>query len=230
MAISHAILIALGTFFYVIPVSAAIPFGYTFSHEFLFSGESETFDVPSATTQLYVELCGAAGGNGEGEGEVTYGGLGGCISVLLPVTSSEKLVITVGGIGGNAYSDGTKAGFNGGGESLTNGGGGGASDIRKSGGTLNDRIVVAGGGGGGTYSCGAPSVGGNGVNPNGSSICIAGNCGPVYSCAGGGSQSSGGSAGINNYVRNDNNGGSFGYGGNALFGHGGGGGGGWYSF
>jgi hypothetical protein len=176
---------------------------------FRYTHRAETFTVPKCATSIYVDAMGAAGG-----GCCGVGGSGGEVSATLPVTPSEKLLITVGGAGSRWHG-----GFNGGGVGVKSrkyepgGGGGGASDVRQGGNTLADRVMVAGGGGGevGGFASGEAVAGGTGGGlPQGGSggtpYCnIPPSAIPV--AGGGGTQSSGGTGGAGS------NGGSLGNGG-----------------
>jgi len=126
--------------------------------------------VPRGVNSIQVELWGAKGGQGSGEGGVD-GGPGGYATGTLSVTSGEKLYVFVGGRGEHARCDSaTQGGFNGGGPggdgefgSCFGGAGGGATDIRQSGNDMTNRVVVAGGGGGsGWAGFNGAGVGGKG--------------------------------------------------------------------
>lgn len=111
------------------------------------------FVVPVGVTVITATLYGASGGTVTYQTQTpAYGGKGGTISAIIPVTPGEVLQINVGGQGGGAA-----AGANGGGtgctaaDTITSGGGGGTSDIRRSSYTLSNRVLVAGGGGGGVF-------------------------------------------------------------------------------
>jgi len=56
---------------------------------FQFIGHTQGFRVPKCATTIYIDAFGAEGAHG--------GGDGGEVSATLPVTPSEKLIITVGG-------------------------------------------------------------------------------------------------------------------------------------
>ena len=92
---------------------------------FQYTGRAQNFDVPKCAASIYVDVFGAEGSHG--------GGDGGEVIATIPVTPSEKLIITVGG-GGSRWH----GGFNGGGAGVHmkkvnfgGGGGGGASDVRR---------------------------------------------------------------------------------------------------
>ena len=110
---------------------------------FSYTGEVETYVVPSCVYQLNVVLEGGEGGGPNGGGGATVSG-------ILDVLEGQVIEIRVGNSGG--CPDG---GYNGGGEGATannnaNGGcgGGGGSDIRFAPFDFADRVAIAGGGGG----------------------------------------------------------------------------------
>ena len=128
---------------------------------FTYTGEVETYVVPSCVSQLNVVIKGGQGGG------INSGG-GATVSGILDVVEGQVIEIRVGNSGG--CPDG---GYNGGGDGgtanvLSNGGcgGGGASDIRIAPYSLADRIVVAGGGGG-MGGGNTAAIGGNGACLNG---------------------------------------------------------------
>jgi hypothetical protein len=124
------------------------------SQTFSFTGNSQTFTVPSCVSTIQVDAYGAQGGSGNSINQ-NYGGR---VQATLQVTPGETLTIFVGGQGGSGAG-----GFNGGGAGDAGGfGGGGATDIRRGIGTLNDRILVAGGGGGAGFWGGQHVIGGKG--------------------------------------------------------------------
>jgi hypothetical protein len=103
---------------------------------FYYTGTKQWFKVPAGVTQIDVVGRGAAGGGGDG-GSV-YGGRGGRVHAVVPVTPGERLAVFVGGTA-SGYS-GMNGGFNGGGSGgcgpynqCTGLGGGGASDVRQGG-------------------------------------------------------------------------------------------------
>lgn len=101
--------------------------------DFLFTGNTQTFTVPS-TGYYGFELWGAQGGD---KGSRS-GGKGGYVKTVLSLNEGDVIYINVGG------KDNT---FNGGGKgTITNGGG--ATDIRVNGNAVANRKAVAGGGGG----------------------------------------------------------------------------------
>lgn len=145
---------------------------------FEYSGNQESFIVPSNVRLLKLEVWGAEGGSSN----KAKGGNGGYSYGYINVSSGQELIINVGG----TSIDG-EAGYNGGGTGIVSksGGGGGRTDISL----LNNILIVAGGGGGaseydGGFGGGGNSSGGRGQN--------AGTCGGE-----GGNNGSGGKTLIN---------------------------------
>lgn len=154
---------------------------------FTYTGEVETYEVPTCVSQLEVVLRGARGGGPNGGG-------GSTITGILNVEEGQILEIRVGGMGLCPVG-----GFNGGGiggeagsDSNNGCGGGGASDIRIAPYGLEDRVVIAAGGGGmgggntdatgGDGGCG-DGGGGNspfGVGGYGATMNAGGNGGPPW--------------------------------------------------
>eukprot|EP01034_Spumella_vulgaris_P028822 gene28822-35752_t len=158
---------------------------------FYYTGDVQTYDVPSVISSIGVGLYGAAGGSGVG-GTAGYGAL---VVTTLAVTPGSTLFIYCGGKGSTATVGKYNAGgFNGGGRGYYGGGGGGGTDIRNgTEGTIYNRMAVAGGGGG-VYSTAGGGNGGNGGAPNGAAGTI-GSFFPGGAVAGkGGTQTSGGAA------------------------------------
>ena len=162
---------------------------------FNFTGNVQTWEVPSGVTEIQIEAWGAQGGSYSTNGP---GGQGGFASGTLPVTPGEILEIYVGGQGSwtDAMDENAPGGFNGGGNGgfdaanqVVNGGsGGGASDVRQGGSGLADRVIVAAGGGGGSVA----RVGGEGGG-------LTGGVGMDFTNSipgGGGTQLMGGQAGL----------------------------------
>ena len=181
---------------YVGGVPASLPHAATqrYTQTFAYTGNEQSFSVPSNVKQLAVVVVGASGGKN--------GGKGGIVRATIPVKPGETLYVYVGGKGGR--SPGYNGGAPGGGYSGRGHGwgGGGASDIREHGNGLSDRIVVAGGGGGGAGNaagCSCAGVGGAG----GGDVGAAGTNGNEASGGGGGGGGQGGS---------QDSGGQFGYG------------------
>lgn len=124
---------------------------------FPYTGNVQSWKVPSGVGQLSAEVWGAQGGASQ-QYAGADGGCGGYASGIIPVRPGESLNVYVGqkGIEANySYinptSESQKVGpaFNGGGIGRGIGGsGGGASDIRKGGTDLANRVIVAAGGGG----------------------------------------------------------------------------------
>ena len=137
---------------------------------FSFTGDTQSFTVPSGVTRLTIDVRGAQGG---GVAPDVKGGLGGEATQTIPVTPGAVLQVRVGGMGADAFN-GAAGGFNGGGNGTreNGGGGGGASEV--------EGLIVAGGGGGGgnqtagnkpaSGGTGGGVAGGDGVDPNGGSL------------------------------------------------------------
>ncbi|HEX3670207.1 MAG TPA: hypothetical protein VHT92_00750 [Candidatus Cybelea sp.] len=172
-----------------LPENQMVSSAAKFSHHQLFSytGQEQSFTVPSGVTTVGVSADGASGGG-------TGGGNGGRVKAIVPVTSGDVLAIFVGGEGKK------HGGFNGGGNRgrsyfRPGSGGGGASDVRQGGNKIGDRIVVAGGGGGvggfGAYGYGEKGGAGGG-DTGGIGICLGAFNG---GSGGGGTQAAGGAGG-----------------------------------
>lgn len=184
------------------------PTGY---EVFDYTGDVQTFTVPSGVARVTITACGAQGSRGEGGGSGA-GGAGGRTQGNVPVAGGNVLGVYVGG----------SSGYNGGGlgsTSATDGGnGGGASDVRIG----VNKIIVAGGGGGGggaDNNRGGGAGGEGGGYTGGSGSGGGAERGGASGGGGGGSQNSGGAG---NQV------GSLGFGGNALTERSAGGGGGYF--
>jgi hypothetical protein len=160
---------------------------------FYYTGAKQSFKVPAGVTKIDIVGRGAAGGS-RYEGS-PYGGRGGRVHAVIPVTPGEQLAVFVGGTPSGSSMNG---GFNGGGyggglyNCCAGIGGGGASDVRQGGDALPKRIFVAGGGGG--------RGGGNGGASGGAGGRIGGSGGQAGFCGGsggtGGTQTSGGLGGL----------------------------------
>lgn len=161
-------------------------------HTFYYVDKAQTFKVPNGVTSITVVARGAAGGG-------TKGGHGGRVFAVVPVQSSEKLYVFVGGAGAlraGGFNGGAKGGDEG--ANCSGYGGGGATDLRASGNTLADRIVVSGGGGGDGGTCYyGGGAGGKGGGPTGGNGTVGGNGSEYYGggAGSGGTQSAGGSGG-----------------------------------
>lgn len=197
---------------------------------FSYTGSAQTYTVPAGVTSIAVDMQGAAGGNDF----YTYGfgGFGGRVQGVIPVTPGQVLNVYVGGKGGNGSSSSTTAatgGFNGGAAANVyyGAGGGGASDIRIGGTALTNRVMVAGGGGGASYNYSYRQNGGEGGGLTGGPGWAGANSHPYPCMEGqGGTQSAGGSAAT---CYSGGGAGTLGSGGSASSGtYGGGGGGGYY--
>lgn len=137
---------------------------------FAYTGEEQTFTVPSGVHKVHVLAVGGRGSEGVALFSATpgKGGSGAAVQADIPVTPGQKLYVEVGGNGtgfgpnGTGGFSGGVGGFNGGGDpgSTVGGAGGGASDVRicsasdpvcseKLGTEEDPRLLVAGGGGGG---------------------------------------------------------------------------------
>ena len=191
------------------------------SATFAYTGAVQSWTVPAGLTSITVDAAGAQGGNGV---NAAFGGNGGRVQAIVPVTGGQLCYIYVGGAGANCATC-ASGGFNGGGGTVAGAGqeagtGGGASDIRMGGNALSNRIVVAGGGGGGGYT-GTTANGGAGGGTTGAS----GGTWSGYQGGGGGSQVGGGVGGDGSAYGQPNGGtGTAGIGGNGQGWSGGGGG------
>jgi hypothetical protein len=118
------------------------------SQTFHYTGEVQTFRVPSRVTGLTVTAYGARGDSEAMSSKPPPRALGAAVKATIPVTPGEALMVFVGG-----QAKSSSGGFNGGGNGAGGApdhsyGGGGSSDVRTATGRLTDRIIVAGGGGG----------------------------------------------------------------------------------
>ena len=221
--------------------------GETFIPEtrtFNYTGDVQTYTVPTGCTKLIVDCVGAAGGGCVALYDITMArSEGGRVQCKLAVSPGQILYIYVGE---SRIVDPTSSAtpnisrtFGGGGAGsygqaawLTpwdiGAPGGGASDIRIGGTSLNDRKVVAGGGGGVFINL-EPGAGGGLTGGDSATI---GTEGQYFSRGKGGTQSAGGAGALVGSIRF--NSGSFGQGadGGATSGSSNyisaGGGGGWY--
>ena len=131
---------------------------------FNYTGNYQTFTVPSGVRTITIKVWGAQGGSGGYYSNSSYcstGGKGGYAEGDLSVTSGSNVYVYVGGEGGSFETCNTHmqnlpvnpGGWNGGGDSYggtyPGTGGGGASDVRYGGTSISNRKIVAGGGGGG---------------------------------------------------------------------------------
>jgi hypothetical protein len=171
----------------------------TGSQTFNYTGNVQSWTVPSCVTQATFRVWAASGG-GSSTGGSGQSGRGGYTEGVLQVTPGEVYFIYVGQQGGvSSNSTPTFSAYNGGGfgnahtTSFQAAGGGGASDIRFGGQTLADRILISGGGGGGHINydsnrrggVGGGLTGGNGGSNNGIN---AGGTGGTQSAGGVGGQ------------------------------------------
>ena len=102
-------------------LAMAVPTGYILSASFSYTGGSQSYTVPSSITSLFIIACGGQGANGYSS---SYGGNGGCITIVKTVTPSTLFYVFVGGA-----AVGTSGGYSGG-AGGGSGSGGGASDLR----------------------------------------------------------------------------------------------------
>ncbi len=160
---------------------------------FNYTGNQQSWIVPSGVFSITVECWGAQGQNAL---TGAIGGKGAYVKGILSVTPGETLNFFVGGQSG--YNGGGNGGINGntdyGGPppGTYGGNGGGASDIRQGGIAHSNRVAVAGGGGGaghnGTWpGCQVAGPAGNGGDAGISFGASGGNgIGFPCNCAGGG--------------------------------------------
>src|SRR5574344_1209752 len=184
----------------------------TFVQDFSYTGDVQSFVIPQGTSELTLEVWGAAGGYYS-----TNGGSGGyAAGTLTDLSGISTLYVYVGAQGSGSGSSG---GYNGGGNSNNFGGsGGGATDIStdyssswQSTTHYNSRLIVAGGGGGAGYST---TIGGYGGGTSGGQ--------------GGDGTATGGYGGGQSSPGSNNTAGLFGSASTSNSNNGGGGGGGWY--
>ena len=110
---------------------------------FTFTGQIQTYTVPSCVTQLQYTIKGARGGG-------ATGGNGSTVTGTVAVTPGQVIQVRVGGQG-SCPASGYNGGGAGGPSSTPNNpgcGGGGSSDIRTAPFLNGNRIAVASGGGG----------------------------------------------------------------------------------
>ena len=141
---------------------------------FAYTGNDQTFVVPTGVTKITVELLGAGGSTaytGGGNGPDAQGGY---VYGDLAVTAGQTYVVVVGGQNNNGYA---QYGGGGAGSYSYGGSGGGRSAL-----VLNGSDVVTAGGGGGDAYYTPGGLGGGLVGQNG------------YYGAGGGTQTAGGAA------------------------------------
>lgn len=216
------------------------------SKEFNYTGGTQAFTVP-VTGTYKLQVWGAQGGTGYGNGYSVAGGLGGYSYGNVSLSAGQTIYVVVGGQGGGmgsqygGYNGGGNGGYPGNGTIVQSaGGGGGATHIGTFNSVLSSRgstsglYIVAGGGGGGT---GVLDGGYHVTNAGGTGGGTSGGAGT--SAAGGGTQSSGGARGWEMVWETDADGdeycweryaypGSFGKGGAGVEAWGAGGGGGLY--
>ena len=121
---------------------------------FYYTGQDQTYQIPSGAVALKIELWGAGGGTGSSNGRPKGGGAGYTESAIMVPVDASSLKVIVGQKGKISWSSGnTNDTYGGGGGSGNDGGAsggqaGGRSTIRLANGT---EILTAGGGGGGGY-------------------------------------------------------------------------------
>jgi hypothetical protein len=193
---------------------------------FSYSGNDQSYTVPSGVTSITVNLYGASGGSNNSS---ATGGLGAETTGTIAVTPGEILDLKVGGSGASPYlNSSASGGYPDGGAAQGNnfsqsgGGGGGSSSIWSSG----TPLAIAGGGGGvGGNNGGDGGGGGSNQGQNGvtSASQYVGTSSSYYNVGGGGGTQSSGGRGSSPGSLYSGGAGSVGDGGG-----GGGGGGGYY--
>jgi hypothetical protein len=169
---------------YIIPYTKEVIFQYT--------GEIQTWVVPSNVNQITVEVSGAQGG----DFSTRAGGAGGRVIAKLAVTPNSTLYLIVGGKPINTARNIPLYGFGGqGGNTQFTGevgaAGGGLSAISTSPTFTHVNVLIVAGGGGG-------ATGGTNVNVGGAAGGLVGSYGGTNNwtlAGGGGTQTAGGSAG-----------------------------------
>lgn len=193
--------------------------------DFPYTGTEDTITVPSGMSYARLKLWGG-GGQGGQYGGSTYGGNGGFVDVVIPVTPGDVLTVQTGQGGqwvGAAANNpgGWPDGGNGSYGDTSGGGGGGSSRVFVN----SDLAAVAGGGGGSAGYAGSGGGGGGSAGVNGWSS------GGGTQTAGGGPGGGGAEAGtgpVDYASRNTKRGGNGGPQGFSTGADGGGGGGGYY--
>jgi uncharacterized protein (TIGR02145 family)/prepilin-type N-terminal cleavage/methylation domain-containing protein len=143
-------LTATGTYYaMVVTESGGTPPPASFEETFEYTGDVQTFNVP--TTGRYLFEVWGAGGGGANESHKSKGGYA---RGEIDLVQGQTLYIYVGGEGGVYQTGGWNGGGDGGNTHASHTAhrgykGGGATDIRIGGQALTDRVIVAGGGGGG---------------------------------------------------------------------------------
>lgn len=164
---------------------------YTNFVRFDFTGDIQTWTVPSGVTLIYVDVAGAQGGSAG----ANIGGKGGKVSGIMAVTPGDVLQITVGG---QSTTNIAVYGFGGNGGRSTSFGtiaraGGGLSAISTSAPVTQANALLIAGGGGGTPTSGYAGNGGAGGGLNG--VSATSNYGGTFTRGGGATQFAGGVAG-----------------------------------
>jgi hypothetical protein len=198
---------------------------------FNYTGDEQSFVVPSGVHHLQIRLSGGDGGEGSSVGGTAAEVVGG-----VAVSPGETLYVEVGGEGQDS-GEGGAGGFNGGAAGGGGaGGGGGASDVRLSPRSLglspDTRLLVAAGGGGGAGAGeNAGGIGGNageaggtseGGNEGGGAGTSSAGGGGGFGCSLAGNSGELGTGGAGGAGFSTNSGGG---GGGGFYGGGGGGGG-----
>lgn len=156
---------------------------FTKTEVFNFTGSDQQWVVPAGVTQVFIDVFGAQGGNSSGG---AFGGLGGKVRAILPVTPGEILLLMVGGQPTSrtaVYGNGGNAGTNTSNVNNENMAGGGMSAVFRTSFDMSNALLVAGGGGGAAFQKNGGFGGGlTGGNPD-------------LRCGFGGTQTAGGAAG-----------------------------------
>jgi hypothetical protein len=137
---------------------------YTQRTNFYYAGSNQFFVVPAGVTQIIVKAWGAAGGSA---GTTLYGGEGGFVYGVVPVTALASLVVKVGGGGGasttNApgWPDGGRAAGLIAGYAIV-GCGGGSSSVWTGTNPVPENLLIMAGAGGGAAAFASSVLRGNG--------------------------------------------------------------------
>lgn len=130
----------------------AVPTKAQVSQVFQYTGNTQTFTVPSGVTSIEVKAWGAGGGGSNANSEGGSGGSGGFVKATMAVKGGQVLTIQVGG-GGRSGAGVKAGGYAGGGTGGRNSGSGGGYSAVFNSTTINQSSIriLAGGGGGGAY-------------------------------------------------------------------------------
>ena len=143
-------------FYYRLPVTISLAY----------TGSPQQYVVPAQKTALTVEACGGMGGDIDTTSN--FGGLGGYMKAVVPVTPGQTLYIYVGQMGASGQASPRTVGAYNGGAKCNYANGGGGTDVRTADGgaagsaALNSRVLVVGGGGGGRGTGWSSNYGGAG--------------------------------------------------------------------